>query len=667
MALTPEEQAELAELEALEAKQKGLDLSKLTPEEQAELKQLEAEESSLSKDYPVAGYREADLGAFNRARYSIEPIESNRKALLVQEFGPENVMELEGETYILQDEQWRPVNAAGVSGADAAELAGTLPEMLGAGAGAVVGLGPGSIPSAMLGASAGSAIRQGVSSLMGTPQVATGTERMGELAISAGTSGVLAGLGKVGKWGLKKAVKKARKALPGLDISDDGRKIIEIAKKQGLPEPTSGQKIGGRTLELEKALGEKRFFGSSIRARYEQQAEQIKQNLKNFAGDFIEVDSPMDAVGKKAKDKIITKIESVKRMAQDGFDDAVRAGREVTVGAKDVKLSLIDNFKELGVMDSKGRLVKHSSRTGLTADQFKRLQKVAKTLMDDVETFAKTPKDVLIGEGEAVIDANAINTMRKFVDANIREGQKLGYDDALLIRLKNSLLQTTEDMLFTHSKEAGESFASARYAWHQYKTLQKAFSKGGKTGLGLEGLADEKVVKKIFTDSENVKKATQFFSKEEMDALGVSYVHDILTKKLGGADQVGAQGALTMIRRSKPQLVASIGEASYNNLRDNLHFLAKIGKPINPSKTAIMSMRELSIGNFIQGLAEAGELTARRLKRGGFESLDNAIEWASKNKAKGIGLLQGLSDESQMETIESFRAPSAPKIPYRRY
>jgi hypothetical protein len=97
MPLMPEEQAELQAIEQeLAARQSPHQSAPqgLTQEEQNELMAIEQELAARqSRPVSINMASEADLGFINRARYSIEPLESNRRAFLAEQYGQENVMQ----------------------------------------------------------------------------------------------------------------------------------------------------------------------------------------------------------------------------------------------------------------------------------------------------------------------------------------------------------------------------------------------------------------------------------------------------------------------------------------------------------------------------------------------------------------------------------------------
>lgn len=228
MALSAQEEQELAAIEQeLQTRQSPqAPQSGLTQQEEFELAQIEQELASRQKNptQTVDPNTEADLGLINRSRYVIEPLESNRKALLVQQFGQENVMQDDkGNVYVRQGDQFRPVNMEGLSFADATEFAGATPEMAGTAVGSVFG---GGIPGAFAGGAAGSLVRQGASALLGTPQVATVGERITETGLSSLISGGTAGGVQALKYGAKIASPYAKEA-----ISNIGDYVSGTAKK----------------------------------------------------------------------------------------------------------------------------------------------------------------------------------------------------------------------------------------------------------------------------------------------------------------------------------------------------------------------------------------------------------------------------------------------------
>lgn len=660
--LTPEEMEEVRKLEALE-KSGEIGPSKLSPEEEAELAQLEREEQAGEfeqiKNAPI-GYEEANLGTWNRARYSIEPLETNRKALLVQEFGAENVAEKDGETYIKQKGKWLPVNAEGLSTADFADLAGSAPEILGAGAGAMLGAGPGSIPMALAGGGAGSIIRQGISGALGTPQEATAVERGSEVLLSSAMSGAGAGIAKGGKWAIKKAVKNARKLFPKLNIDIDGKKLMKIAKEQNLPEPTVGQLAGGKHLEVEKALGERRFWGRKVREQTEKQVQAIKDNLQKEVGDFVETTSDRAGAGFRLKSLAKARIDKTKELAGKMFDDVSEAGRDVVLPRRDFQISLLNNFNKLGLFDMDGRPMKHTFETGLTTEQFKRVQGVFGKLLEGTKAGASAPNSL----GVDTINVNTINTMRKFLDGNIKEGSLQGVDNVLLLKLRKTLMDTAEDMLSKKSDFHRTQFQVARNLWSDYIKQSKQFAKGGAKGLGIEDLSDERVLQRVFTSKNNVKMMREMTHPDHVREAGIEYINDLFTQKLSGQGQASAQGIISSMKKSREAIIEAVGQDKYKKIMDNLFYLNKIGKPINPSRTAIVNMMDLSPTNLFSGAMERASYGARKALIPMEEFAEQGLQ---KNKALLPRGLSGLTDEWQREQAVKTRGPNAPKIPYRRY
>lgn len=661
MSLTPEEMQELKVLK-IEKEQGLLEPAQpqgLTPQEQAELSQLRKENENGELETEVISTREASLGTWNRARHSIEPIESNRKALLVQEFGEENTREIDGEMYIKQNDKWKPVNADGVSTADFADLAGSAPEIVGVGAGAMLGMGAGSIPASIAGGMAGSVVRQGISGLLGTPQEdATVGERVAETALSGGMAGLGTGAVKGGKWAFKKAVKNARKLFPKMDIGDTGRELIKIAKEQNLPQPTKGQLAGGKHLEIEKALGERRFWGRGVRAETKKQIEAIKNNLDDITDFASSSDNSVMQSGGRLKDYAQARIQKTKEVAGGLFDKVTEAGKDVTAPREAFRTSLLDNFNKLGILDENGAKKAYTFESKLTRPNFMKLQEVFSDMVKAIDAGKSAPNAL----GEDVINVNTLNTMRKTVDSYIKEGAFQGQDGLLLIKLRTNLLDTTEDMLSAKSDFHRSQFQIARNLWSDYLKQSKQFAKGGSKGLGIEDLSDEKVLARVFGDVKKVKLMKEMSHPKHVESAGIDYIDDILKRRIGGENQISARGAINELKKRGDAIKEAIGGTKYKKIMDNLTYLDEIGRPINPSRTAIVKMMDLSPTNLFSGGMEALNYKAKSA----LIPMERAIGKTVKNRAIAPRGLSALSDEWQREQSEKVRGPRAQKIPYRR-
>ena len=241
MPLTPQEQSELNLIESELMSRGGQSRAPtggLTPQEQAELLQIENELTSRQAAPKIDTDTEASLGFVNRARFAIEPLQSNRIALLQQEYGQENVMQdAQGNPFVNINGTFQPANVEGFSAADVADFAGAIPEgvgsLIGGAAGFVGGGGVGSIPAAIglgaAGGAVGSIARQGLSAALGTPQVATPIERVTETGLSGAFGAAGAGVGagiKTASPAVKSAIKRLGKGF--VDILPGGKSATEI-------------------------------------------------------------------------------------------------------------------------------------------------------------------------------------------------------------------------------------------------------------------------------------------------------------------------------------------------------------------------------------------------------------------------------------------------------
>lgn len=591
--LTPEEQARLDELEREEAQAQEIIAQKsqvggLTPEEERQLAQLEAEEMQaqqiLAQKPEVDMSEEADLGLINRLKYSLEPLQSNREALLVQQFGKENVFkDPSGELFVKQRGKYIPANQPGLSMADAGEFLGAMPEAAGTAAGAFLGMGAGSIPAAMVGGAAGSAIRQALSAATGVPQVA----QAGERAMEAGLSGLFAGAGSLAGKGLKQVGKKGLKKLvdvfPEYGVSKEGQKMAQIAAKEGIPEPTIGQLAGGRDLDIEKALAEKPLFGRQIRKQVNDQVDSIKKNIADVVGDFMDSESKAFDAGTTVKETASNVIDGIGKQAGQLFDEVAEEGAKISMPADQVQKELVRNFSKFGLFTREGMPRPYSPKSGMPKDQFNRLQGI---LGDVVESIRTAPAANQIGTPD--VNANDLNVLRQMIDRSIRSGDKADYSDVVLQKVREKFMDVTENMLKTQSPETAGKFKVARELWKQKKGLEKSFTRGGQSSL--KEMAPEKVAQKYMSSSKSAQELIDLVGKDNARNVGITYMNDLFQKRLGKEGQIGARAMINTLKEKKQAIIKTVGRKEYKRLMNNLFYLDKIGSPINPSRTAITQM-----------------------------------------------------------------------------
>lgn len=614
--MASESQVQAAPMQPAPMQQPQNDLNALTDDElDSMVAQKMAGEAAMPAQQEFQPEREADLGAALRAQYSIEPLATNRKLLLERELGKENVIQDQsGELFVRQNGAIRPVNAPGISTADVAEFGGAIPEMLGAGAGTALGLGAASIPGAVAGGLAGSAIRQGASALLGTPQEATIGERAVETGLSGALGGAGAGLGRVAKASLKKMAPAFGKIFKGFKTGKEGEALKAIAKKEGLPSPTVGQLAGGRDLEVEKLLAQRPVFGRGIRKQTDTQIKSIKKNLAKSFGEFAEVETKRGEVGLGIKDLADNVIEETKKQASEKYTKIAEQARDIVVDPLEFKASVLEGIDNLRLFDPNGNPLKHTSRTGLTADKFKRLQDVVGSVLEDIDQTAAT--------GE--LGVGTIDTMRKFIQDNISEGKIQGFDNVNLIKLREAFLDTTEDLLEQKDIGLKNEFKQARSLWKKQLDLSTLFESGGRKGLGIKDMSEEKVLKHAFSNKKNVVALKELIGEDATKDAGTSFINDMLIKRLGGEDQIGAGAALNLIKEKRESIIEAVGRESYNKLKDNLFFLEKIGRPVNPSKTFVSEiMQDITPGGLASGLGQQAVRQTRKITKGAVKGVES--------------------------------------------
>jgi hypothetical protein len=653
---------------------------------------------------------EASMGPWNRLRYSVEPLESNRRALLQQEFGAGNVMEdKEGNLYLKQGNAYRPVNMEGFSFADVTDFAGALPENVGGLAAGLLGgaaatpatAGVGTIPAAMAsgaaGAALGSAARQGMSAALGTPQVATGRERLVEAGLSGAFGAAGGGLGQGLKVGARAArpyfddavefvtdkFKKAPQASQALDVATDvatdvkilpmaddvlegpeaPREMIQeqmgrlqaIASRQGLPEPTYAQAAQGKALLAESKIIDTPLIGGKIRERVDGQIKAVRKNLEKQVGKFIDEDSSTPNVGMLARKSANEFNSETKALAQSLYKRVDELGQKAMVDKKQFFNKFRDYAAELGLVKPDLSPEQYAAETGLTRESFNALQRAMYDGLDAIKR-TQSPK----------IRFEAVNAVRKTLNSTAEELRDKNPNAARLLKqFGKELDKTAEDVLASQHPRLGEIFKAANKTWSIHKDGDEFLK-----GLLPDNLGDEHVVRKIMSDTTNIQQMRALSGDKAVQEIGKSYVRDILSN-LGKSGIGRADSALTAIQKSSSRIKAALGEKAYRNLVDNLYYLNKTGQPLTTSRQSLYNVIFDNPGGFKGAVARIAtsaktyveskggtERVAKSVARKSLEPINATFRrMGDVTPATNGGLSNLFLDESQREAAYFTRGP----------
>jgi hypothetical protein len=602
--------------------------------DRAQLEQMALDKMSGAGMTEIDPETEAILGFVNRAKYSIEPIQSNRKALLEQEYGKDNVLDQKGELYLKDDGKFRPVNKEGFSAADVADFAGATPEILGGiagtGVGALAGLptgGTASLPLAMgigaAGAGAGSAIRQGLSAIIGNPQVATAGERALETGLSAGLGGLASGAGQIAKPYLQKAktgisqfFKGAGKEVAdttgetlskttadtvfdlngelkpiastaddimgnvadgsGRDVvKNEQKKLAQIALDENIPHgPTYAQSAQGKSLIAEAQVMDTPLIGGKVRKIVDDQHKQIEKNLDSITGKFIDVDTDAFEVGQASREWAETSVAATKKIASELYKAVEDEGANAMIGKRAFLNKFANKAGELGLINPDMTRSQWAADSGLTEDTFKKLQN---TIFSGIDALKKNPSPKVRFEA-----ANAITKTLKGTAEELASTNPNGH--RILSGFVKELNTTMEDILNKEVPELGEKWTSANKTWAKYKNNEEMMKRIIRDGVG-----DEKIVKSVMSDTSKIKDLQEVIGKDNVRAIAKTHVREIL----GGLGKSGigrASTALDAIRKTAPQLKLALGEADYKKLVNNLYFLNRTGQPLNVSRASLYNI-----------------------------------------------------------------------------
>lgn len=601
--LTPAEQIELAQLEA-EEKQSLIrpPSNNLTPQEQAELEQLEAEEKFAMTQAPQAvndaplkvSQNEANLGLVNRAKYSIEPLESNRRAFLQQQFGAENVIENDkGELFLKQGNELRPINASGPSMADLAEFAGSTPEMAGAVIGGIAGFGPASIPGAAAGGAAGAVIRQGASALLGTPQIATPLERVTDVGLSAALSAGGQFIANKGKQFAKTLINKFRPAV-GQNIDKAAKVIID----QNLGTPTLGQQIGpgSQIAKMEKDLANVPFFGKEIRKQFNEQADNVVKELKSSIGDFASDKFKREEVGANIKQLARGKVKFLHDASSALFEQVDEVAGNVSLPSKKLTNELMNTGKNLRLLTPSGELSGYNARSGLDEETFKQLQRTLSNVVRGIRNTADDNGASLVGQGLPAKDITIkeLNLIRQSVTKTLSSPSIRGTNAERYLRtFEQSLLDLTESGLNKVDPTAGGMFKAARAGWAEFRSFEKLLDKSKLAAKEFGELSDDLVTRDMFKNMQSVIDYEKIVGKEAVREAAENHLAGIVRKssKDLNSDFISSAQVLNALKNNESSFKHVFGAKKFNQVVDLLSFDKGLKLLNNPSGTDTTGMR----------------------------------------------------------------------------
>lgn len=644
--LSLSEQDELQQIESqLKSHEQAERLEEQAQRQQAE--RLEARDQfELMQKRP-----EAELGIIDRARYSIEPIKSNRIALLQQQLGKENVVESpSGDLFVRtpQIQEFRPINAEGLSQADFAEIIGATPEIIGTSVGAATGagttFGAGSVPGAVYGGALGGFARQAASAALGTPQVANLEERGLDLALS----GVLGGVGsKVSNAAQRLYKGVMKKVLP--EATERAVKMGKISAKRGI-KLTPGQTIGGVLEEQEKIVRETPLFGGKARRQLKKQIDQVVNELKKEIGDFDAPDLSPEQVGQRVKQLASRKTDAIKSTASNLFNEVAETSRDVTIPGSKLKKTLLRGSGKLKLFNSEGKPLPYKGREGVSREAYKNMQETLKPIINAID-------DSGLGRKGRSLNLNEVNALRKTLDAQIRtfgrKGKDLGFDDVELIKIRNNLLNTIERDLTKKSPRSAIKFKTARSLWKEYKDNQDIMKE---LKLGIKDpkeIADEKVLNKIFSDTQALKKFRRLTNDSTVKSAARSYMQNLFeAKSAQGQLKAGTLKNALSKRGVKESLSSAFGEKRINDVIELLEFAQEANISLNPSGTATTQLKQLTPSAILSGLNSrvlVGIATgAIKLPTGGVSALIQATGQKTKRdigfegRKAGVGIRKAL-------------------------
>jgi hypothetical protein len=625
MMLTPEEQERLNILIAekqmageIVNQQNPMVPGGLTPDEQERLRQLQEEkklaEAIYGQEQKDATNKflenpEADLGITTRALHSIEPLQSNRIALLEREFGKENVLQDdEGNVFVMQEGVPRPVNAPGISIADVADVAGSLPETAGALAAGTVGAfatgGPGGVPATLAGGAAGSIARQATSAMLGVPQVA----EAGERAVETGLSGLLAVGGQFVSSKAKGFVKDiTRKLFPSKGFAKAGRVIT----KRNLGKATLGQQIGPESTvgDLEKVVAEVPLIGRKYRKEFQRQADNVARELKVDFGDFQDPKFSIADVGEAIKQKAGAKIAFLHDSSSALFDETINeVGDKVTIPGKKLEGAIRGLGIKMRLLDKAGNLKPHDAKSGLDAEDFKTMQGAFSSVLRSIRGTIDEGGDILMGQGRQYNDISVkeMDTIRKTITSMLAKEKRKGtYATSKLKDFETRLLRLTQEGLDAQDKGAAEKFKAARHGWKAYKDAKATAKKIGVDPTGKQ-VGSDVLPGNVFKNLDSLKNFTNATDRETVKEAAKTFLAKQIRDK-SEENFIRPTKVLNILKEREDVFKRVFGDQKYSDMIELLEFDKNLKIPVNPSRTFTTKMKT-TVEGFLMGLGQRGLL-----------------------------------------------------------
>jgi hypothetical protein len=649
--------------------------------DRAALEQMALRKMSNNGMTEIDQTTEADLGFINRAKYSIEPIQSNRKALLEEQYGQDNVMEKNGELFLKQDNKFVPLNKDGISFSDATDFLGATPEMVGSGvgivAGAIGGGGALSVPAAIglgaAGGAAGSMARQGFSGMLGNPQVATGKE----IALETGLSGLFGGAGAGVGLAVKAGVQKAKPGITNI-IKNLTKGSGEIAETVG---ENTTKTVSNSTSQSKAALS-----GELIPNYSNQTAEEITATMADQSGrsavqnetaalarisaqenipsatkaqatqgtaiiaEHKILDMPL--IGGKVRKIYDSQLEAIKNNIEKitgKFIDVDSSAYEVGLAAREQAETIVASTKQasqelyeqvaeegaeamIGKTTFFNKFRDQAGKLGLINPDLSKAEwaadsglseetfkKLQGSLFSAINALNKNPSSKIRFEA-----ANAIVKSIKQTASEMKVANPNGH--RLLSNFTKELNVTLEKTLNREAPKLGEKFAAANKGWAQYKDSEKALK-----SIFKNLASDEHVSKNVMSGTAKVAEMQKLIGNERVKELAVSHLRDMLGN-LGKSGIGRADSVMTAVKKQGPAFKAALGEKEYTSLINNLHFLNRTGQSIGVSRASLYNLMGYA-GKSVKslGLNIVGDIatTAKTLA----ESKGTTITKAVKDKA----------------------------------
>ena len=512
------------------AKERGL-----VPQDQTLTSNLSKQDAfKMASDRGLIKPREDGAGFLTRTKFSFADTPQGQKQVLEEDYGKGNALKV-GDRWVVKDDKgWNYVDENSLSWNDAADLVGDIPEMVGAGYGAVAGMGMASVPMAGLGGAAGDGVKKLIAKAMGIND----NQSAGEIAKDLGESAAWSAGGQFAGLKALQAFNKV-KAPFAKAMTPEAVARKAQASKYGI-ELTPAQITQSPTLGQAENIMHNKYWSSDDLAKF---AEEKQLSPFNDAIKKMTPSRNTSEIGEAIADSIVKTKDGNKVMFNKEYGDlASKIDKPIETNRLfNQAAEILDENKNIAP-SARDTAVKLSSElldnpnAGMTYQELSKLR----TNLGDMALSGKVTNDV--GSAQYQRLKGALNQdFDEFATYNGLGSTKKDIDDAYRVFKNRYENPTVRNIIGTDIKAGMDSEDIVKNIVKPNKTtlLQRVTDASGNKAATKDAVVDEVINKSKIADYTNPLVGTDTVSPTRFATQSHNYGNNLASV---GADDVRELG-----------------------------------------------------------------------------------------------------------------------------